>query len=279
MRIYSYMRVEEHLNDLIWKRLTTFLLSIGLLILYCFCWFYFGNNYNISDYISDYITKFYNNDIYFHLQNIVFIFVLNFTTYLQFIRTRNEVRMTLKSRNDEKEEYSDKNEIGGNDKMGSWLNFKNNKEEEESAYIDENETYSFGDDSEEPIHSEKQEKYINVDKSKEEDFNKFIEIKSFISEQLKGDVGRSRIDSAILILEKKFKSNLDLIYKGTTNYKIKQDCISDNDNILSNLREMIFEYNLKEQELLKEKEQELIEDSLLQIKKCLDISILSKSSC
>ena len=136
----------------------------------------------------------------------------------------------------------------------------NKEDKEKDEYIDENKTYSF------------------VDKSKEEDFNKFIEIKSFLSEQLKGDVGRSRINSAILVLEKKFKSNLDLIYKGTTNDEMKQDYISDNNNILSNLKQIIFEYNLKEQELLKEKESKNIEDSFSEIKKYLDLSLLSKES-
>lgn len=152
----------------------------------------------------------------------------------------------------------------------------NKEDKEKDEYIDENKTYSFVEDSEETIYFEKD---INVDKNKEEDFNKFIKIKSFLSNQLKGDVAKGRIDSAILILEKKFKSNLDLIYKGSSSTSLKQKCLSDNDTILSTLKDLIDEYNKKAEEILKEKEEELIEDSFLQIKKCLDISILSKSSC
>jgi hypothetical protein len=174
-------------------------------------------------------------------------------------------------------------------------NKKSEKSKNENTSSNEDYVFDFGDDNtvintttdeEISVKNIKREEISVKNIKREEIFdqfnnkyiNDFKEMKLYLTNILKGDVGRSRINYAVSILEQKLQNNLEAIYSGKTNFQKKNELIKDNEEILENLHSLIEEYNSKILEIMKEKEEEKIEDSFSEIKKYLDLSLLAKES-
>lgn len=168
--------------------------------------------------------------------------------------------------------------------MGNIFNFLHINRENTNQFDDEY-VFDFGDDNS-VINTTTDEKVVEKKIEKEEIFdqfnnkyiNDFKEMKEYLTNILKGDVGKSRINYAVSILEQKLQNNLEAIYSGKTNFQIKQKLMKDSEEILENLHSLIEEYNSKIEKMLKEKEEEKIEDSFSEIKKYLDLSLLVKEN-
>ena len=168
--------------------------------------------------------------------------------------------------------------------MVNLLNFLHINRENTNQFDDEY-VFDFGDDNS-VINTTTDEKVVEKKIKKEEIFdqfnnkyiNDFKEMKEYLTNVLKGDVGKSRINYAVSILEQKLQNNLEAIYSGKTNFQIKQKLMKDSEEILENLHSLIEEYKSKIEKMMKEKEEEKIEHSFSEIKKYLDLSLLVKEN-
>lgn len=168
--------------------------------------------------------------------------------------------------------------------MVNLLNFLHINRENTNQF-DDDYVFDFGDGNtvintttDEKVVEKKIEKDEIFDQFNNKYINDFKEMKEYLTNILKGDIGRSRINYAVSILEQKLQNNLEAIYSGKTNFQIKQKLMKDSEEILENLHSLIEEYKSKIEKMMKEKEEEKIEDSFSEIKKYLDLSLLVKEN-